>query len=96
MIVHLLKTWPEPFQAIWDKRKAFELRKDDRGFALGDVLLLREFFPDTGKIGRGLLAGVTYIVSHGDWPGLEPGFVVMGIRLMDWDQQLADKVEHHA
>ena len=29
---HYLKTWPEPFAAILDGRKMFEVRVNDRGF----------------------------------------------------------------
>ena len=43
--IHVLKTWPGPFAAILDGNKRFEIRKDDRGFALGDVLHLREWYP---------------------------------------------------
>ncbi len=42
---HELKTWPEPYQALVSGRKRFEIRKNDRGFARGDVLWLREWMP---------------------------------------------------
>jgi len=33
MINHDLKTWPDPFQAVWDGKKLFELRlRDDPGY----------------------------------------------------------------
>lgn len=43
MTTHALKTAPEHFQALMDGTKTAELRKDDRGFAVGDVLLLCEW-----------------------------------------------------
>lgn len=40
---HDLKTAPEHFEAVWSGAKTAELRKDDRGFSVGDVLRLREW-----------------------------------------------------
>lgn len=48
---HILKTWPNAFDAVKDGRKCFEWRKDDRGFEVGDVLVLREWDPHGGTYG---------------------------------------------
>ena len=40
---HILKTFPNYFQQVWDGEKTFEVRFDDRGYQRGDVLVLREF-----------------------------------------------------
>ena len=42
---HHLKTWPEPFEATRAGLKMFEVRKDDRGFAVGDVVVLCKWVP---------------------------------------------------
>ena len=42
---HTLKTWPEFFDAIVAGEKTFELRRDDRGFNVGDLLQFREWDP---------------------------------------------------
>jgi hypothetical protein len=42
---HDLKTWPIYFQPVFDGRKTFELRNNDRGFNEGDSLTLSEFVP---------------------------------------------------
>ena len=42
---HKLKTLPEFFKAIQKGEKTFELRKNDRDFKKGDVLILMEFIP---------------------------------------------------
>lgn len=47
--VHHLKTWPRYFYAVDRCQKRFELRLDDRGFKLGDILILCEWNPATEK-----------------------------------------------
>jgi adenylate kinase family enzyme len=62
--VHELKCWPEFFQRIWDKKKTFEVRKDDRGYMVGDVLKIREYDPCTKEYsGRHVMAEVSYVMS---------------------------------
>lgn len=39
---HELKTDPDVFAAVIEGRKTYEIRFNDRGFAVGDVLILRE------------------------------------------------------
>jgi hypothetical protein len=43
---HELKVWPQFFDALLSGDKTFEVRKDDRGFHVGDVLWLREYRPE--------------------------------------------------
>jgi hypothetical protein len=45
MQLHTLKTWPDQFTAVADGSKTFEVRYDDRGFAVGDLLRLAEWDP---------------------------------------------------
>jgi len=49
MTEHSLKCAPEYFQALWDGAKTAELRRDDRGFAVGDVVVLMEWDEATAK-----------------------------------------------
>ena len=83
---HHLKTWPVFFRAIRDGEKAFDVREDDRGFAVGDELVLEEFrstgwddqkggFPGehTGEVE---VRRVGYILRG--FHGLKPGWVVLG------------------
>jgi hypothetical protein len=78
---HELKTWPKAFEAVWNGTKRYELRKDDRGFKVGDRLDLREWDPDTGAyLGRHIVAQVINITRAGDFPGLQEGFCVMSLQ----------------
>lgn len=84
MRVHELKAWPEPFQAVLEGRKTFEFRYDDRGFAINDELLLREWDPTPspysprGYTLRQHRVKVTYVL-HGGSFGVPKDYVVMGI-----------------
>ncbi len=76
-LVHELKTWPVYFEEVWWDRKRFEVRYDDRGFQVGDMLRLREYSPElkcyTGRVTERV---VGYIMR--DFVGLAPGYVVLG------------------
>lgn len=61
---HDLKAWPEYFVAVSDGRKTFEIRKNDRGFKVGDILMLREYIPSSDEYtGCYILVKVTYITA---------------------------------
>ncbi len=75
---HVLKTWPQFFAAVADGRKAFEIRKNDRDFRVGDVLVVGEFDPDVQQFtGRSVRRIVTYITDFP--PALIAGYVVLGL-----------------
>jgi ASC-1-like (ASCH) protein len=83
--VHDLKIWPEYFAAVVDGTKTFEVRRNDRNFRVGDIVELREWEQDAtprhdvgAYTGRSTFRTVTYVLVDGD--GLEPGYVVLGLR----------------
>lgn len=45
MAKHILKCWPNSFRAIARGEKRADYRKDDRGFEVGDVLVLQMWEP---------------------------------------------------
>lgn len=78
-MIHELKTWPELYQAVARNAKTVEVRKNDRNFAVGDVLDLREFDPNTGTYtGARCERSVSHIVNGGQL-GIEVGYVAMSI-----------------
>jgi len=78
--MHNLKTWPAVFDPLLTRAKSFEIRKDDRDFAVGDMLVLREWDPLARKYsGRSMKAIVTYLLRGGQF-GVEPGYVCMSIK----------------
>lgn len=84
MAEHELKVWPEYFEALAERRKTFEIRKNDRGFQRGDLLILREYAPGPDEYtGYSVRREVSYVLS-GDDPmgfafGLRTGFVALGL-----------------
>ena len=80
-MVHDLKCWPPVFQDMVDGRKPFEFRKDDRHFAVGDMLNLREWVPydmDGVFTGRKLAVVVTYKIDGGQF-GIPEGYCIMAV-----------------
>lgn len=82
---HKLKCWPNYFDAIERGEKNFEVRRDDRGFQKGDVLLLERYEPGKGYTTDGvgkwkkLRREITYVLTGGQF-GIQPGFVVLGLK----------------
>ena len=84
---HVLKTWPVYFDAIKRGDKNFEVRRDDRGFQKGDILVLQRTDPERnlkvdldyrGAVKHELRKRITYVLTGGQF-GIEPGFVVLGL-----------------
>jgi len=77
MTTHELKLWAVFFEDTY--RKPFELRRNDRGFKLGDRLHLREWDRELlAYTGRECLREVIYVLPEGS-PGLAEGFVGLGL-----------------
>lgn len=77
---HRLKCWPGPFDDVRRGLKTFEFRRDDRGFAVGDELVLCEYLPSLDQLtGDEIHAAVRYILR--DRFGVPPGHCVMSIRV---------------
>lgn len=97
---HILKCWPEYFDAIKAGIKPFEVRRDDRGFQRGDILILQRTGNGTlgtrgnvdrdyhGKVRHELRKRITYVLTGGQF-GIEPGYVVLGLADLDASRDCA-------
>ena len=82
------KCWPKYFQKILDGDKTFELRLADFDCNVGDILVLREWNPETKEYtGRVIEKKITYLLKTKDvkfWTKEEIdkyGFQVMGFSI---------------
>jgi hypothetical protein len=86
MNVHELKTWPHFFQKIWEGKKRFEIRKNDRPFKEGDMLVLKEYDPANKAkhyTGRQLTCYVDYVMIGTGGFGLPKGYACMSLAERD-------------
>lgn len=78
-VEHDLKCWPPYFNDVHSGAKPFEIRKADRDYRVGDVLLLREWRPDwRDYTGRTVRKRITYRLDGGAF-GVEAGTCVLGL-----------------
>lgn len=73
--VHELKIAPEYYEAIINKEKQFEIRKNDRDFKVGDKIELKEFSEDSYTHAKPIYGRIKYITNYEQ----KEGIVVMGI-----------------
>lgn len=83
---HALKTDPDVFQLTLDGLKPFEIRKADRDYQVGDLLVLKEtYFSAQQMKNEGMplaYTGRTYecevvAMINGEQYGLLPGYVLL-------------------
>lgn len=86
---HKLKTWPRYWDAVACGEKQFEVRRNDRAFQTGDVLVLEKYDPDRHCYEwedirspfpkpKAIRKRVTFLLQGGQF-GIEPGFCVLGL-----------------
>lgn len=77
--IYELKTETAYFRPLLDRKKNFEIRKNDRGFRVGDWLKLREIYENGRYSGREVLREITYVFSDEEY-GLKDGYCVLGLK----------------
>jgi hypothetical protein len=80
-MIHWLKTDPHHFQRIWDGEKNYEVRKDDRGYEEGDILILADGNNPIATARRVVIACIINKLGD-DQPGIAPGFATLGIHVV--------------
>lgn len=80
-MIHELKIKPKFFQDIINGIKNFEIRKNDRMFRVGDILVLSEFdYRDNTYTGNQIKVKVDNILTHDDFPdGIPIDYAVLMI-----------------
>ena len=85
---HDVKSWPNFFASIIDGSRTHELRRNDRDYQVGDLMVLREFDPIGGRhTGRSATVEITSMTSQ-ELPcavsdqGLDPDFCILSVRLL--------------
>ena len=77
-MIHELKTAPVYFNRSWSGEKLFEVRKNDRHFQKGDVIILMEW--DGEKYtGYQIIGSITYVLSGFD--AINSEYVVFGFKI---------------
>jgi hypothetical protein len=77
---HVVKCWPEFFDAIELGLKPFDVRRNDRDYQLCDILVLERYDPSYGytEPHKEMRKVISYVLAGGQF-GIEPGFVVLGL-----------------
>lgn len=61
---HFIKIEPQYFLHVINKIKKFEIRKNDRKYKIGDIVVLQEYKKETNAYtGRTAIIEITYITS---------------------------------
>ena len=74
--VHNVKLGATFFEDVKSGRKSFELRKNDRGYKVGDMIMLHEY-KDGSETGRCITKKIVYILEG--FTGLEEGYCILGL-----------------
>jgi hypothetical protein len=75
-IVHKLKILPKYFAAVCAGTKRAELRKNDRDYRAGDVLILEEALPGSDMTGKSVCVRITHVADVSNYA---PGYVLLSI-----------------
>lgn len=72
---HKLKIKQEYFEPVIQGKKRFEIRKNDRNFKVGDIVVLEEIDENNAYTGDSFKTRITFITDYQQ----KDGYVVFGI-----------------
>lgn len=93
--VHCLKILPRFYREVECGIKTFEVRRDDRGFSVGDVLVLQEFDVVKKQYTGNIVNRLVVYKLDGDQFGIEAGYCVLGLGPLPQDTKRALMSSHH-
>jgi hypothetical protein len=79
---HKLKTVAEAYDAIEARKKRFEVRKNDRMFQTGDIVVLQRLDLRGISQPKEMTFRIGWILQGGQF-GIEPGYCVFQLEEMD-------------
>lgn len=91
MRVHHLKTQQPWYDQLVRGEKIFELRRDDRNYAVGDLLFLHEWSEEKGWGTAAFLCAVCGIL-RGPIFGLAEGWVILSYRILTDEERVAPEL----
>jgi len=77
-MVHYLKIRPEYYLPVTRGIKQFELRKDDRGYKVGDLVVLQEWDGEKYTGRESFHLQIQYILRDCPEYGLKEGYCIIG------------------
>lgn len=78
-MIHAVKQLPRHFDDVQKGKKTFEVRKNDRPYAVGDLLALNEYNAEEQRYtGRSMLCYIDYILNDVEY--CKEGYIVMSIK----------------
>ena len=84
-MVHVLKAWDVFMADIASGKKTFEVRRNDRNYEHGDILILQGFDMESKKYtGKSIEAEITYMLIGGIF-GIDTDYCVMSIKVRNYN-----------
>ena len=79
--IKCLETW---FNLAKTGYKTCEVRRNDRDYQSGDLLVLREWIKKTGQYtGEFIIGIITHVLNDADFTeGLQPGYCVLSYKML--------------